>query len=92
VLELFQAEWCPYSSLVRERLTELGLDFVAHQVAPYQEERDDLERDTGTRSIPTLRDGDTVVSGMNEIFGYLDARFEPWTFAAEHRRRWREHR
>jgi glutaredoxin len=33
VLELWQAEWCPYSHRVRQRLTELGLDFVAHQVA-----------------------------------------------------------
>jgi glutaredoxin len=32
-VELFQAEWCPYSHRVRQRLTELGLDFTARQVA-----------------------------------------------------------
>jgi glutaredoxin len=32
VLTLYQAEWCPYSSAVRQRLTELGIDFVAKQV------------------------------------------------------------
>jgi hypothetical protein len=31
MIELFQAEWCPYSSAVRERLTELGIDLVARQ-------------------------------------------------------------
>jgi len=28
MLTLYQAEWCPFSSAVREILTELGLDFV----------------------------------------------------------------
>jgi glutathione S-transferase len=92
MLELFQAEWCPYSSRVRERLTELGVDFVARQVAPYREERDKLEAETGERSIPTLRDGDTVVSGVGDILRYVDERFQPWEYAAEHRLRWREHR
>ena len=32
MLTLYQAEWCPFSSAVREILTELGLDFVARQV------------------------------------------------------------
>ena len=29
---LYQAEWCPYSSYVREQLTERGVAFVARQV------------------------------------------------------------
>ena len=29
MLTLYQAEWCPFSSAVREVLTELGIDFVA---------------------------------------------------------------
>ena len=32
VLTLYQAEWCPFSSAVREVLTELGIDFLARQV------------------------------------------------------------
>ena len=32
VVDLYQAEWCPHSHRVRQRLTELGLDFAAHQV------------------------------------------------------------
>ncbi len=91
-MELYQAEWCPYSHRVRQRLTELGLDFVARQVAPYPEQRDRLEEETGERSIPTLRDGDTVVSGTQDILRYLDEHYAPWEFAQEHRVRWREHR
>jgi hypothetical protein len=32
MLELYQTEWCPASRRVRERLTELGLDDLVHQV------------------------------------------------------------
>jgi Glutaredoxin len=32
MLELYQTEWCPASCRVRERLTELGLDYLVHQV------------------------------------------------------------
>jgi glutaredoxin len=29
MIELYQAEWCPHSHHVRQRLTEHGVDFVA---------------------------------------------------------------
>ncbi len=32
MLELFQTEWCPGSRRIRQRLTELGLDYLNHQV------------------------------------------------------------
>ena len=53
-IELYQAEWCPHSHRVRQRLTELGLDFVARQVPVDPAERAELEGATGRRSIPTL--------------------------------------
>ena len=31
-LELWQTEWCPASHRVRQRLTELGLTYIDHQV------------------------------------------------------------
>jgi glutathione S-transferase len=66
VLELYQAEWCPYSSAVRERLTELGVDFVAKQVAPQQEDRE------GEHEIPLLvtEDGERH-EGTRAAFEYL---------------------
>jgi glutaredoxin len=33
MLELWQTEWCPASRRVRERLTELGVDYVTRQVS-----------------------------------------------------------
>jgi len=39
MLELFQTEWCPGSGRIRQRLTELGLDYLNHQVPVEREER-----------------------------------------------------
>jgi uncharacterized protein len=88
---LYQAEWCPFSSAVREVLTELGVDFVARQVAPWPNERTDLHRVAGTTQIPVLQTEDgRLYRGTREIFAYLRER-DPWQFAAAHRRRFADH-
>ena len=91
-LTLYQAEWCPFSSAVREVLTELGLDFVAHQVEPSPEDRTELRAIAGTDRIPVLRAEDgNLHRGVREIFAFLRER-EPWRFASEHRHRFAEHK
>ncbi len=86
MLTLYQAEWCPYSSAVRERLTELGIDFVAKQVAPRQKDRE------SRHEIPLLvpEDGERF-EGTNAVFGYL-AKLEPGKAEREHRAQYRAHR
>jgi uncharacterized protein len=92
VLTLYQAEWCPFSSAVREVLTELGLDFVARQVEPWPQQRDELRSVADTDQIPLLQTEDgRLYRGTREIFAYLHER-EPWSFAAAHRRRFADHR
>ena len=92
MLTLYQAEWCPYSQRVRERLTELGIDFVAKQVEPYPEERDETRRATGEESIPVLvtEDG-AVYSDADSIIAYLDERFDEPPSADGHRAQVRAH-
>ena len=71
-MELYQAEWCPYSHMVRQRLTELGLDFVAHQVPADPAHRDEMRRAVGTDEIPVLVvDEGSVLRGDIEILPYL---------------------
>ena len=90
-LTLYQAEWCPYSSAVREVLTELGLDFVARQVEPEPEQRDQLRTLAGTDGIPVLETEDgEIFRGTREIFKYLETR-EPWQYADAHRQRFLDH-
>lgn len=87
MLELYQAEWCPYSAAVRQRLTELGIDFVAKQVAPRQEDRD------GGHEIPLLvtEDGEQRFEGTDAVFGYLASLSGPGDERG-HRAQWRAHR
>ncbi len=92
-MTLYQAEWCPYSHLVRQRLTELGLDFVAKQVEPDPEQRDAMRRETGSDVIPVLvlDDGTVLAKEARDIIRELDRRFRPGPHAEDHRRKAREH-
>ena len=80
MLELYQAEWCPYSHRVRERLTELGLDFVARQVAPWREQRTEMRDAIGVDSIPTLvtEEGEAITDA-DEILAFLATRYDAET-------------
>ncbi len=87
MIKLFQAEWCPHSSKVRERLTELGVDFVARQVEPYPEQRTEVDQ------IPTLETEDgRGFSGEQGILAFLDSEYEAWRYEEQHRDRLVEHR
>lgn len=92
MLTLYQAEWCPFSSGVREVLTELGIDFVARQVEPWPEQRAELRERSGSDLTPVLETEDgRFLHGTRAIFGYLQDE-EPWQHAEAHRRRFLDHR
>ena len=82
MFELYQAEWCPHSHKVRQRLTELGVDFVARQVAAEKDERPEA------MEIPRLvtEDGKTL-SGEEEILPWLAEHYEERPDARRHRAR-----
>jgi glutathione S-transferase len=89
-MELYQAEWCPHSHKVRQRLTELGLDFTARQVAADPDEREEMKRRVGTNEIPVLvPDNGEPLCGEDDILEYLD-RFDERDDADEHREKARE--
>ena len=87
MLTLYQAEWCPYSHRVRERLTELGLDFLAKQVAADKDQRDAMRRETGGKdSIPllVLEDGKQL-DDWRAILRHLDEHYSERADADAHR-------
>ena len=89
-MELYQAEWCPHSHKVRQRLTELGLDFTGRQVPADPDERDAMERRVGTNEIPVLvPDGGEPICGEDDILAYL-ASYEERDDADAHRKKARE--
>jgi len=76
MLELFQTEWCPASRRVRERLTELGLDYINRQVPVEREARTALRGVVGTNTIPALRlENGSAVVGEENILVYLSEHF-----------------
>jgi glutathione S-transferase len=89
MIELYQAEWCPFSHQVRQRLTELGVPFVAHQVEPEPHERDAMEKATGERSIPVLvlDDGTVIAGDADEILDVLDRQYQETQFTKAHHER-----
>jgi glutaredoxin len=87
VIEVWQAEWCPHSALVRQRLTELAVSYVARQVPARPEDRDEMRAATGQEAIPVVvLDDGTVLAGPDEaILAGLDERFDDPPGAPEHR-------
>jgi glutaredoxin len=71
VYELYQAEWCPFSSFVREQMTERGVEFVAKQVPAAKGERTEMKERTGHDSIPVLVAGERVIAEFEEILPFL---------------------
>ncbi len=85
MLTLWQAEWCPASRLVRQRLTELGIAYLTRQVPVEREQRADLLTATGNDSVPALVDGAAVLVGAEAILDHLNSRFpEPPEAHAHH--------
>ena len=80
--ELWQTEWCPASRRVRQRLTELGIDFISRQVPVEKDARTLLLERTGTDTIPVLvtQDGEPLI-GEATILDFLESH-EPVPAAA----------
>lgn len=93
MIQLFQAEWCPYSARVRQRLTELGVDYVIRQVAPEKADRDGLREATGDDAIPAvvLDDGTALTGDTDEIIAALDDHFPSHEWEDGHRRQAEAH-
>lgn len=88
MIELYQTEWCPASRRVRQRLTELGIDYVIRQVAADPAKRELLVELTGASSVPILvADDGRAVVGEEDIVEYVDAHFEEPAGAWAHRAR-----
>ena len=86
MFELYQTEWCPASRRIRQRLTELGVDFVARQVPVERQDREALRHLAETDTIPVLVvPGREPIAGEAHIFAYLDRRFEETPESDAHR-------
>jgi len=75
MLEVYQFEGCPFCGKVRQKLTELGIDFIARQVD--QNDRSRVEEVSGQTNVPVLKDPntDTIMPESDEIVDYLEEHY-----------------
>lgn len=76
MLELYQFEGCPYCSKVRKKMTDLQLDFIAHQVEP-NGERQKVQEISGQTGVPVLVDpnNDVAMPESDDIVDYLEEHY-----------------
>jgi glutathione S-transferase len=93
MITLYQAEWCPYSSRVRQRFTELGVTFAAIPVPAERADREEMRRKVGTDEIPALllEDGTAIAGEADDLIAWLDEHYTERLDAAEHRKQAEEH-
>ena len=60
---------------MRQRVTELGLTHLVHQVPVEREDRAELVTSTGQASIPVLVDKGEVIAGEDAIVTHLNTQF-----------------
>lgn len=83
MLELYQAEGCPYSETAREKLSELGVSYTIHNPRTHDGEvlneqtHDELLAVGGEDQIPFLVDHgrEATLYESDDIVAYLDEHY-----------------
>ncbi|HYR02567.1 MAG TPA: glutaredoxin domain-containing protein [Syntrophobacteria bacterium] len=76
MMRLYQREDCADSKPVREKLTELGITYIAVNVAKQREKRREVFEASGQYFIPVLVDGEVVIANDPPgIVRYLSERY-----------------
>lgn len=74
-LELYELPGCPYCAKVKDKLSELGLEYESHEVPRSHGDRTEVEAVSGQTGVPVLIDNEHGVDGMPEsddIVAYLE--------------------
>lgn len=74
MLNLYQAEWCPYCARVRSKMTDLGITYINVNVPRNKADRKELMEISGQTGIPTLvtEDGQVIADDDDAIIEYLE--------------------
>lgn len=71
-LILYQREDCPFSQLIRKKMTLLNLPCLMIPVDAAVSNRAELKEQTGQNTIPALVDKENIVNGVESILTYLE--------------------
>jgi glutaredoxin 3 len=73
---LYQAEWCPYCTRVRAKLTDMLLDYRVVNIPHEHSERTILKDLFGVTGIPSMIDGDVKIADDDEkIIAYVEEKY-----------------
>lgn len=67
-MQLYTAQWCQPCKQLKNRLAQNGLITADLQIIDIDESP---ELAIGIRSVPCLKDGDTVIAASNKIYSHL---------------------
>jgi glutathione S-transferase len=70
---LYHTEWCPECAVVRNKLSELNIEYesiIAPDVRPLRRQVHEV---SGQYYVPVLVDGRTVLTETGDILKYLDS-------------------
>jgi glutaredoxin 3 len=73
---LYQAEWCGYCARVRDKLTDLLLDYKIVNVPEEHAKRTQVREIFGVTGIPSMTDGDVKIADDDSaIISYLQEKY-----------------
>ncbi len=66
MLELYRLPGCPFCRKVEQKLSDLDLEYITHDVPAAKSQRDEVEAVSGQRGVPVLVDEEHGVTGLAE--------------------------
>ena len=72
-MTLYHTEWCPECAVVRNKLSELNIEYESIIVPDVRPFRKQVHEVSGQYYVPVLVDGRTVLTETGDILKYLDS-------------------
>ena len=70
-MTLYHTEWCPECAVVRNKLSELNIEYESIIVSDVRPFRKQVHEVSGQYYVPVLVDGRTVLTETGDILKYL---------------------
>jgi glutaredoxin len=74
-MKLYNLESCPYCKMVRDKMSQLGLEYEKVDVPPNRSDRQEVYQVSGQWTVPVLVDGDVMLDDEEKILPYLDEKY-----------------
>ena len=72
-MTLYHTEWCPECVVVRNKLSELNIEYESIIVSDVRPFRKQVHEVSGQYYVPVLVEGRTVLTETGDILKYLDS-------------------